>query len=97
MYFGTTITHYKGTGSIKKRYGGGPKKTATSPDMIRKVKARIEGNPPRSEKKMAAKLNISREWMLNILKNELVLKPLKFQKAHDLTTEQKFRLEKEKV
>lgn len=97
MFVYRTITRYNDTGSIAKRYGGGPKKTATSSDMVRKVKARIERNPRRSGRKMAAELNISRERMQHILKNVLRLKPLKFQKAHDLTPQQKkVRLERAK-
>ena len=92
-----TIKRYNDTGSIEIRYGGGPKKTATSPEMIRKVKARIERNPRRSGRKMAAELNISRERMQHILGSELRLKPLKYQKAHDLTPAQKkVRLERAK-
>lgn len=81
MFVYRTITRYKDTGSIKKRYGGGPKKTATSPDMVRKVQAQIERNPRRSGRKLAAEMNISRERMQHILKNELGLKPLMFQKV----------------
>lgn len=84
-----TIARYNNTGSIAKRYNGGPKKTATSSEMIRKVKARIQRNPRRSGRKMARELGISTERMQHILNNELGLKPLKFQKAHDLTPQQK--------
>lgn len=41
-----TIKRYNETGSIKKRHGGGWKKSATSPEMVRRVK-----NRPKSETK----------------------------------------------
>lgn len=47
-----TITRYNNTGSIAKRYGRGTEKTTTTPEMIRKLKIRIERNP--SGRKMAA-------------------------------------------
>lgn len=57
--------------------------------MIKKVKKRIERNPRRSANQMAKDLKISRERMLHILKNELMLKPYKIQKALDLTPQRK--------
>lgn len=92
-----TIERYNGTGSIAKRHGGGHKKTATSPEMVRKVKKRIEQNPRRSANQMAKELKISRTSIRRILQNELKVKPYKFQKAHDLTQKQKkVRLERAK-
>lgn len=65
--------------------------------MIRKVQKRIERNPRRSGRKMARELNISQRSMQRILKDELGLKPLKFQKAQDLNDKQKkVRLERAK-
>lgn len=98
MFVYRTITRYNGTGSVAKRYGGGPKKTATSPEMVRKVKARLERNPRRSGRQMAKELKISQGSIRHILQNELKVKPYKFQKAHDLTPKQKkVRLEREGV
>ena len=57
--------------------------------MIRKVKARFVRNPRRSDRKIAHELNISRERMQHVLKNELGLKSLKFQKVQKLTDGQK--------
>ena len=59
-----------------------------TPEIIRKVKARSDQNPRRSGGKIARELNISREWMQHILKNELWLKPLKLQKVQELTDRQ---------
>jgi inhibitor of nuclear factor kappa-B kinase subunit alpha len=92
-----TISRYRDTGSVTRRQGSGRKKTATAPEMVRKVKKRIDRNPRRSGRKMARELNISQGSMRNILKNELGLKPLKFQKVQDLTDAQKkVRLERAK-
>lgn len=85
MFVYRTIKRYNDTGSIAKRYGGGPKKTATSPGMVRKVKMRLERNPRRSGRQMAKELKISQDSIRRILKNELKVKPYKFQKAYDLT------------
>ena len=57
--------------------------------MIRRVKARFYWNPRHSGWKIARELNISRERIQYILKNELRLKPLKFQKVQGLTNWQK--------
>ncbi|KAF2897019.1 hypothetical protein ILUMI_09157 [Ignelater luminosus] len=84
-----TINRYNETGSVVKRYGGGPKKTATSPEMVRKVKKRLEQNPRRSGNQMAKELNISQSSIRRILQNELQVKAYKKQKAHDLTPNQK--------
>lgn len=85
MFVYRTITRYNDTGSIAKRHGGGPTRTATSQDMIRKVKAKILRSPHCSANKMAGDMNISRSSMGRILKDHLGLKALKFQKARVLT------------
>ena len=75
--------------SVARSPGSGPKKkTVTTPAMIRKVQKRIERNPRRSGRKMARELNISQRSMQRMLKDELGLKPLKFQKAQDLNDKQ---------
>lgn len=84
-----TIARYRDTGSVAPRPKSGRKKTATSAEMVRKVKKRIERNPRRSGRKMARELKISQGSIRNILKNELKLKALKFQKAQDLNAAQK--------
>ena len=57
--------------------------------MIRKEKARYNQNPRRSGIKIARELNISRERVQHILKNEHELKQLTFQKVQELTDRQK--------
>lgn len=69
--------------------GGGHKKTATSREMVQKVKKRIQRNPRQSANQMAKELKISDRSVRRILKNDLMLKPYKIQKAHDLTPKQK--------
>ncbi|CAG9826089.1 unnamed protein product [Diabrotica balteata] len=73
------------------------KKTATSSEMVRKVKARLERNPRRSGNQMAKEQKIFQRSMQRILKKKLKVKPYKFQKAHNLTPKQKkVRLERAK-
>ena len=73
------------------------KKTVTTPEMIRKVTARFDRNLGCSGRKIDRERNILRERMQHILKKELGLKPLKFQKVQELTNEQKkVRLERAK-
>uniref|UniRef100_A0A6P4F0R8 Uncharacterized protein LOC108045962 n=1 Tax=Drosophila rhopaloa TaxID=1041015 RepID=A0A6P4F0R8_DRORH len=92
-----TITRYNDTGSIAKRHGGGHQKTATSREMVQKVKKRLERNPRRSANQMAKELKISDRSIRRILKNDLKVKPYKIQKAHDLTSKQRqVRLERAK-
>lgn len=42
MFVYRTIKRYNDTASIKKRHGGGHKKTATSAEVVKNVKARIQ-------------------------------------------------------
>lgn len=91
-----TITRYNDTGSIAKRHGGGHQKTATSREMVQKVK-RLERNPRRSANQMAKELKISGRSIRHILKNDLKVKPYKIQKARDLIPkQQQVRLERAK-
>jgi len=97
MFVFRTINRYKETGSVKKRHGGGWKKTATSPDMIRKVKARIKRNPRQSATKITKEMHISDRSVRKIMKNHLHVKPYKIQKVHALNpTQMKVRLERAK-
>ena len=84
-----TFTRYNDTGSIQKCHGGGHPKTATSREMVRNVKARIQRNPRQSAFQLAKNLNVSTHSIGLILKNELRLKPYKIQKVQDSTPAQK--------
>lgn len=89
MFVYRTIKRYNETGSIAKRHGGGHPKTATSRNMIRKVKARIQRNPRQSAGELAKSLKVSDSSIRRILKKELQLKPYKIQKVQHLTSTQK--------
>lgn len=93
-----TIKRYNDTGSIGKRNNGGPRRTATSSEMVRKVKKRIVRNPKQSANKLARDLNVSAASVRRMLKIDLQLKPYKIQKVQDLTPAQKkTRLERARV
>lgn len=84
-----TIIRYNDTGSIAKRNNGGARRTVTSPEMVRKVKKRIQRNPKQSAEKLARDLNVSASSVRRMLKIDLQLKPYKIQKVQDLTPAQK--------
>ncbi|XP_033220925.1 uncharacterized protein LOC117175325 [Belonocnema kinseyi] len=97
VFVNRTITRYNNTSSIAKRHGGGHQKTATSREMVQKVKKRLERNPRQSANQMAKELQISKCSIRRILKNNLKVKPYKIQKVHDLTPkQQQVRLERAK-
>ena len=54
-----TIARYRNAGSVALRQGSGRKKTAESPEMVRKVKKQLDQNPRRCGRKMAREQNIS--------------------------------------
>ena len=84
-----TMKRYKATGSIAKRYGGGPKRTATSMVNIRKVAKRLRRNPRRSANELAKDLGISRRSVGRIMHDHLRVKAYKMHKVHALTPLQK--------
>lgn len=93
-----TIKRYNDTGSIAKRYNGGPKRVARSPEMVRKVKKRIDRNPKQTAQSLAKDLQISSSSVRRILKIDLQLKPYKIQMVQDLTPAQKkVRLDRSRV
>ena len=88
------IARYRDTDSVVRRGSRDrspmwTKKTATSAEMVRKVKKHLDRNPRRSGREMARELNISQDAIRQILKNQLEVKPLKIQKVQDLTDAQK--------
>lgn len=87
LFVHRTIKRYNETGSIAKRYGGG-RKTATTEEMIEKVRARLQQDPNCSARRISAELGISRQRVQNILKNELGLTAQKFQEIKDFTPKQ---------
>uniref|UniRef100_A0A914EMM5 Transposase n=1 Tax=Acrobeloides nanus TaxID=290746 RepID=A0A914EMM5_9BILA len=75
-------------GTIEDRPGRGRKKTARSQQNIRRAKAMIQRNPTtkaNSYRKLAKKLEISHVQAWQILREDLGLKPWKYQKRQKLT------------
>ena len=72
-----TLAPCRDTGSIARRQASGRTKTATSAEMLRKAKKRLDRNSRGSGRKMVSELNISQYIIRQILKNELGVKPLK--------------------
>lgn len=80
-----TIQRYNETGSIKKRYGGGRRCTATTTANVQKVRCRLRRNPERSANQLAKDLDVSDRSMRRILKTKLNVRPLKKNKSQELT------------
>lgn len=80
-----TIQRYVETGSIKKRYGGGRRCTATAPAVVERVRHRLERNPERSAQQLAQDLNVSDRSVRRILKKKLKVQPYKKHKSQELT------------
>ena len=53
------MSHYRDTGSVGRHQESGRKKTATSAEMVRKVKKRLNRNLLPSGRKMTRERNIS--------------------------------------
>lgn len=92
-----TIKRFSETGSIATRHGENRKRTATSKEMVRKVRLRLKRNPRQSARAMARDLKISVRSLCRILKDDLHVRPYKIQKVHFLSELQmKVRLERAK-
>lgn len=84
-----TIQRFTETGSVKKRYGGGRRCTATAPAVVEKVRHRLRRNPERSANQLAQDLKVSDRSVRRILKEKLKVKPLKKNFSQELTALQK--------
>lgn len=84
-----TIQRYNETGSVKKRYGGGRRCTATAPAVVEKVRHRLDRNPARSANQLAKDLKVSDRSVRRILKEKLKVKPLKKNLSQELTALQR--------
>ena len=84
-----TIRRYRDNGSVVDRPRLGRPCSARTKETLRKVKGRIARNPKRSQRKMAAELNVSKSTIQRILTKDLRLKPLKKVKVQILTAQQK--------
>ena len=81
-----TIQRYNETGSVNDRNRSGRPRTATTPEVKKKIASRISRNPRRSMRKMAGELQISRESVRRVVKRDLGLSSLKLRNVHSLTT-----------
>ena len=89
-FISCTIARYHDTDYVASRPKSGQKQTVTTTEMVRKVKARFDRNSCHSGRKIARELNIIlRERLQHILKNELELKPLEFQKMQSPPVDKK--------
>jgi len=89
MFIYLTFKRFTETGSTKKRYGGGRKKTVRGTANIGKIRKRLRRNPGQSLGKVAKMTGISATSVRRIAKRNLGLKPYKIHKAHELTVTQK--------
>lgn len=80
-----TIKRFEETGTIKKRYGGGRRCTATACPNIERVRHRLTRNAERKVPQMAQDLNVSVRSVGRILKRKLKTHPMKKYKCHELT------------
>lgn len=90
-----TIKRYKETNSVEKRYGGGRRRSVTTPENIKKLAECLRRNPRRSARKLARDIGISNASLRRILKRDLQVKAYKIQKVHGLSEKQRqVRLER---
>ena len=86
------IRRFEETGSYEDRKGRGRKKTARSKRNIQRAKGIIKRNPTtkaNSSRKLAKKLGIDQRQAWEILRQDLGLKPWKYQKRQKLTEQTK--------
>lgn len=79
-----TIKRYNETGSIKVRHRGGHQRTATSADLVKKVKQRLKQNPKQSARQIAKELQVSKTSIQRILRENFVVRPYKMQPVLEL-------------
>ena len=80
VYVYRTIKRFMDTGSNENRKKTGRKRTVRTPETIKIVRERIRRVCDRSAKKMAANLQINRECVRKILRDDLKLKAYKKKK-----------------
>ncbi|KIH61125.1 hypothetical protein ANCDUO_08608 [Ancylostoma duodenale] len=83
------IKRYLGTGSSKKRHGGGRRRTARIAANIGRLRKRLQRNPRQSSRKSSKSTGISRSTVMRIVKEDLGLKPFKLRKVQELSSAQK--------
>lgn len=84
-----SLRRFRQTGQTKDRPRSGRPKTASSPNMVKRIREKIRYDAKRSMRKMAKELNIGVSSVRRIVKKGLGLLPIKFQKTHALTDKMK--------
>lgn len=79
------LNRIKLTGSTNDLPRSGRPKTATNPQIVKRIREKIRRNPKRSIRQMAKDENISATSMRRIVHKNLQKYPYKIQKAHGLT------------
>lgn len=80
---------FETTGDIKKRYGGGPKRTKRTKAVVRAVKGKVERNPRRSIRKLAKEHNMGATTMRRLVKIDLGFKSRAIVTKSRISLEQK--------
>ncbi|KAI6651345.1 hypothetical protein LOD99_5311 [Oopsacas minuta] len=89
MFVSRTIFRFLETGSIQDRSRKGRKRTVRTSTLRKNVKRRISRNPGRSMRKLAKEINVARESMRLMVRNELAMSSYKFQKKQLLSVKNK--------
>ena len=87
MFVSRTISRFLDTGSIQDRSRKGRKRTVRTSTLRKNVKLRLSRNPVRSMRKLAKEMNIARESMRLLVRNELAISSYKFQKKQLLSVQ----------
>ena len=93
-----TIKRLSETGSIDDRRRSGRSRSACIPAMVKRLRSRLERNPPQSQRKLAQGLKTSKTSVQTMIRMELKFRPFKKRVVHGLTTKQrKKRLDRSKL
>ena len=84
-----TLSLYRATGDVHKRYGGGKGRTARTKATVRAVAAKIARNPRRSMRKLAIEHGISKSAMARLVHHDLGMVSRAVQSRQLITETQK--------
>lgn len=76
-----SIKRFRETGSGIYRHNGGRKRTVRTPKLIKKIRERIRRNNAQSARKMSKNMNLSKNIVAKIIKEDLKLKTYKKKKS----------------
>ena len=82
-----TVRRYRELGHSGDRPGRGRKRSVNTPSVRRKITKRIKRNPRVSMRKIAREIEVNRETVRRIAKDDLNLKPYKLRRVQLLTDE----------